>query len=169
MPLISCACVVDLVAHERQIVDDALRIHAVLFKDPLSVVARAAHRVDERHVIGDHLRKVLVARGNHNVHARFFTFDGKRGKHIVGLNARNLQQGNPLELDELENRRDLHAQLVGHGRTIGLVLRIDVVTKILSGCIKNAGRKIGLDDVKDRLEHPVEALDRSGRLAAARR
>ena len=67
--LVHAGHIVDRVADQHQVIDDALRRHAELVVHPGNVEHLAAHGVDQRDVRVDQLRQVLVARGDDGVDA----------------------------------------------------------------------------------------------------
>ena len=60
---------------------------------------------------------------------------------------------------------DLAAQVVGHGRAGGLVLRIPVVAEGLAFCVENAGAIIRRHVLVQAAQHVEHAVDGAGRLA----
>ncbi len=56
---------------QRQVVDDAAPAARRICADAVSIQARIGHRVDQRHVVADELRHVLVAGGDDRLPALF--------------------------------------------------------------------------------------------------
>ena len=160
--------VVDLVAHEREVVDDALGRNAVLFNHAVSVVELGVHRVEKRHVLVDELRHVLVARRDDDFHPFGSPFPGKRRNNVVGFDTGHDEKRPPEIRENLLKGRDLHAQIVGHRRTIRLVLGIHRVTEILPGRVENDDRTIGLHHALDAPEHAEKAPHGARRFAVRR-
>ena len=160
--------VVDLVAHEREVVDDALGRNAVLFNHAVSVVELGVHRVEKRHVLVDELRHVLVARRDDDFHPFGSSFPGKRRNNVVGFDTGHDEKRPPEIGENLLKGLDLHAQIVGHRRTIRLVLGIHRVTEILPGRVENDERTIGLHHALDAPEH-AEKTPHGARRFAVRR
>ena len=96
--------VVDRVADQREVVRDLLRRHAELRDHARAIELRVVHRVDERHVLVDELREVLVAGRDHGVAARARRGARERADHVVGLDALDAEQRYAHRLDRLEQR-----------------------------------------------------------------
>ena len=84
--------VVDLVAHQRQVINDLLRGNTKLFHHPIPVHGGFCHGVDEGNVVADQLGHVLVAGGHHHIDALAGGFMGQGADNIVGLHAGHNQQ-----------------------------------------------------------------------------
>ncbi len=129
--------VVDGIAHQHQVVDDAVRRHAELVEHAGLVQHLAAHGVDQGDVAVDQLRQVLVAGGHHRMHAAFGGAAGQRADHVIGLDPLDGQhrptQGAHGAVDGL----DLGRQVFRHGRTVRLVFRIQIVAERLATRIEN--------------------------------
>ena len=166
--LLDAGHVVDLVAHEGEVVDDALRRNAVLFNDALAVVELHVHRVDEHDVVVDELGHVLVARGDDALHARGARLFGDRRDHVVGLDAGHRNDGPAEVLQNAVKRFDLHAQVVGHRRTVALVLGEHLVAEVLPLRVEDDDGVIGLGKRPDLAEHAQKAPDGPRRLARTR-
>jgi len=131
--------VVDRVADQRQVVDDALGWHAELGKHAGGVERFVAHRVDQRHAFVDELRQILVAGRDHDVDALCSGLSRQRADHIVGLDAVDHQDRPAAGGDAGVDRLDLQAQVVGHRRPVGLVFGVPVVAEGLALGVENAG------------------------------
>gem|GEM_PF-7128087 len=101
--------VVDLVAHQREEIDDQLRAYAEFGLHALDVVDAAAHGVDQRDMRADQLRHVLVAGGDHHVAAERRALPGQGADHVVGLHALDVQQRQAEGAHRGVQRFDLHA------------------------------------------------------------
>ena len=160
--------VVDLVAHERKVVDDSLGVDPVLLHHALTVVELVVHGVEKDGLVVHKLRHVLVARGDDGVEAQGFGTLYQRRDHVVGFHARN-GQNRPAELlDDFAQRPDLHAQIVGHGRTVRLVFGKAFVAEVAPGRIEDDRRVVGLREAPYLAEHPEKTLHGSGRFVRAR-
>ena len=137
--LVHAGHVVDGVAHEGLVVQHLRRAHAELGLHAGQVASLAAHGVDDANVLGDELRQVLVAAGDDDLQALLRTHAGQRADHVVGLHAGHGQHAPAQQLDHLVDRRDLAAQIVGHGRAVGLVLGVDRVAKSGPRGVEHAG------------------------------
>ncbi len=136
--------VVHRIADERQVIEHAFGRNAELRLDARGVEALVRHRVDEGHVVADQLREVLVAGGNHATQAALLGFARERAYDVVRLHAVDLQQRPARGPYCVEERSDLRAEIVGHGRPVRLVLRVHVVAEGLASRIENAGEIVGL-------------------------
>ena len=121
--------VVDAVAHQRQVVDDALRRNAKLGLDAGDVERFIAHRVDQRDVLVDELRKVFVAGGDHHTMAAVRCERRQRSDRVVGFDAGHRQHRPTEQRHRLVDRVDLLHQRVGHGGALRLVLRVPLIAK----------------------------------------
>ncbi len=131
------------VADQRQVVDDLLGRHVELLLHASAVERRVAHRVDERDVLVDELRHVLVAGRDHRLLAGGRRLACERADHVVGLDALDAQQRHAQRLDGFEQRRDLRAQVVRHRRAVRLVLGEQVVAEGLARRVEHHGHALG--------------------------
>ena len=161
--------VVDLVAHQRKVVDHAFGRHAVLFNHAGAVIELRVHRIENHDIIVDELRKILVAGSDNRLDALALRHSGERPDDVVGLDSGDNEHLPAERRHYFFKGLDLHAEIVGHGRAIGLVLGIHLMTEGLSRRIENDRRHIGLRERMNAREHSEEALDRSGGLARRRR
>ncbi|MCY1512737.1 hypothetical protein D9M68_472090 [compost metagenome] len=157
--------VVDLVAHQREEIDDQLRTDTEFLFHAIHVEHATGHGVDQRNVPIDQLRHVLVAGGNHHRAIGRGAAAGQRADHVVGLHAFHAQQRQAQRAHAGMQRLDLHAQLVRHRRPIGLVLGEQLVAE---------GRPLGIEDHREgavgvllaqALEHVQHPFHRAGGLA----
>ncbi|MCY1284699.1 hypothetical protein D9M70_336140 [compost metagenome] len=154
--------VVDLVAHQRQVVDDQLGADAELGAHALDVVDAAGHGVDQGDVRADQLGHVLVAGGDHHVAALRGGLPGQGADHVVGLHALHAQQRQAEGAHAGVQRFDLHAQVVRHRRPVGLVFGEQLVAE---------GPTLGVEDHREgavrvllaqAFQHVQHALHRAG-------
>ncbi|CRI63432.1 hypothetical protein THIOKS11320081 [Thiocapsa sp. KS1] len=157
--------VVDAVAHQGQIVDDALGRDAELLFDTRRIQDRIRHGVHQRDMLADELRHVLVPGRDQCGDTLCGGAGGERADHVVGLHVRDDQERQPHRPDHLLQRQDLLAQLVGHGRPIGLVLGIDGVAKGLAWCVEDHADVVGSMLVDELAQHADDTHQRSGGLA----
>ncbi len=163
--LLDAGHVVDGVAHQRQVVDDALRRHAELGQHAGHVEPLVAHRVDQRDVLVDQLRQVLVAGGDDHLVAAGRGQARQRADGVVGLDARRHQHRPAEQLHHLVDRLDLPDQVFGHRRALRLVLGVPLVAEGVALGIEHAGRVLGLHVLQRALEHGHHAVDGAGREA----
>jgi hypothetical protein len=110
----------------------------------------------------DQLAQVLVAAGDHGVDPALGRHARQRSDDVVGLDARHVQHLPSQQLHHLVDRRDLRAQVVGHRRTVGLVLGIQVVAEGLARCVEHARRIVGAHVPAQLLHHVDHPADRAG-------
>ena len=91
-----------------------------------------AHRVDERDGAVDELRHVLVARRDQHLLARARGAAGEGADDVVRFDAVHAQHRQALGAQDREQRLDLRAQIVRHGRAVRLVFREDLVAEGLA-------------------------------------
>ena len=136
--------VVHGIADERQVIEHAFGRNAELRLDSRGVEALVRHGVDEGHAVGDQLREVLVAGGNHAAQAALFGLARERADDVVRLHSFDLQQGPARGPDGVEERLDLRAEVVGHGRSVRLVLRVHLVAESLASRVEDTGKIVRL-------------------------
>ena len=122
--LVDAGHVVDGVADQHQVIDDALGRHAELLALTPSHVQRfGAHGVDQRDVVVDQLRHVLVAGGDDALHALRRGLHRQRADHVVGLDAFDPSgPASPWRCTACMDRLDLARQVFRHRLAGGLVL-----------------------------------------------
>ncbi len=108
--------VVDRVADQAQVIDDAFRRHAELGDDAVAVEFFVAHRVDQRHMRIDQLRQILVAGRYHGIHAVPDRLHRQRADHVVGFDAFDHQDRPAHRAHRFVYRFDLPDQVVRHRR-----------------------------------------------------
>ena len=157
--------VVHLVAHQRQVVDDQFGTHPELFAHALHIHCGAGHGVDQGDEGVDQLGHVLVTGGDHHRAAGGSAVPGQGADHVVGFHIVDTQQWQPQRADAGMQRIHLAAQVIGHGRTVGLVVLEQGVAE---------GRPLGVEHYCEGAvrilpaqgqQHVQHALDRAGRLA----
>ena len=74
--------------------------------------------------------------------------------------------GRPMRLHRVEQRLDLRAQVVGHRRTMRLVLGEQVVAEGLAGRVEHHRDALGVVVLQELVEHVEHAEHRAGRFAA---
>ncbi len=155
--------VVDGVADEGQVIDDAVRRHAELGQHAGVIQALVAHRVDQHDLVIDELGQILVAGGDDRLHAARGGLHGQRADHVVGLDALDHQDRPAHEAHHFMDRLDLLAQVFRHRRTRSLVLGIQVVAEGLAFGIEHAGnvggRKVGAQAAQH-IDHAVHGAGR---------
>ena len=157
--------VVDAVADQGQVVDDALRRYAKLGDDPLPVQALVAHGVDQGDMLVHQLRQVLVAGGDEG-RQLLGRGAGRQGANdVVGLDRRHRQQRQPQGADDGVQGLDLLPQVVRHGRAVGLVLRVEVVTEGLARGVEDHRHQFRLVVLPQLAQHVDHAHQGAGGLA----
>lgn len=157
--------VVDGVAHQHQVVDDAVRRHAELVDHAGLVQHLAAHGVDQRDMAVDQLRQVLVAGGHHRVHAALGGAAGQRADHVIGLDALDGQHRPAQRAHGAVDGLDLRRQVFRHGRAVRLVFRIQIVPERLATRIENTCGILCLIVGYKLAQHIDHAVQRTRRFA----
>ena len=121
--------VVDLVAHKRQQIDNECRRHTKLRHHTIVIHGGVVHGVYERDVVIDQLRHIFVTGGDDDVSAALRCLHRERADDIVCLDTTNTDERQAHRANSIVYGVDLLAQLIGHGRPVGLVLCIDLVSK----------------------------------------
>ncbi|MPM86686.1 hypothetical protein SDC9_133777 [bioreactor metagenome] len=135
---------VDGVADQCQVIDDLFRRHAELGLDAGRVEHFLAHRVVPADLWPDQLGQILVTGGNQGVDAVVRSLRRQRADHVVGLDAVDAQHRPAGGGDGGVDRLDLGAQVVGHWRTVRLVLGIPVVAEGLALGVEDDGLVVRL-------------------------
>ncbi|MDR6205547.1 hypothetical protein QF025_004267 [Paraburkholderia graminis] len=151
--------VVDGIADQRQVVDNALRRHAEFGEHAGTVELFVGHRIDEGDMIRHELRQILVTSRHDHVHAALFRLGGKRADHVVGFHAVDHQKRPAERAHGHVNRLDLPRQIVGHGGTIRLIVGIPVVAKRFALGVEHARAILCCDflaHAPQHVDHPVE-------------
>ncbi len=105
--LLDAGHVVDGVADQREIVDDALGRHAELGDHAFAVEQFVAHGIDQRDPLRHQLGEILVAGRDHHLHAARLGGMRERADHVVGLDALDHQQRPAERAHRLVDRLDL--------------------------------------------------------------
>ena len=169
--LVDAGDVVDRVADECQVVDDAPGGDAEAADDAGLVERFVAHRVDQTDVRADELRQVLVAGGHHHLDSLRRRLCRQRADDVVRLDPVDDQQRPAEGGDGAVQRLDLAHEVVGHRRPVGLVERIPVVAEGASLGVEDAGLVVDSRRLMVALEppqHVEHAVNRAGRLALRR-
>ena len=145
--------VVHGVANQGLVVDHQPGRHAKLSLHTRHVAALVVHGVDDGDVLIHQLRQVFVAARDDHLHALGRGQAGQRANHVVGLHAGHIEHLPAHELNQLVDGLDLAAQVVGHGRALGLVGGVERVAKGGAFGVKDAGREIGAHVFAQLLHH----------------
>ncbi len=135
--LVDARNVVRAVADQREVVDDLLREHVELRLDAGPVQDGVGHGVDQRDLLVDQLRHVLVAGRDQHRLAGLGRTGRQSADHIVRLNAGDAQQRQAHAGDRLQERFGLGAQIIGHRRAVRLVLGEQIVAEGLARRVKH--------------------------------
>ena len=132
--------VVHRIAHQRKVINDLVRANAKLLDHRfVGIQPASTHGVHQHDVWAHQLCHVLVPSGDGHVDALRRSLQRQRADHIVGFDARHAQDRETKRGNQLQQRLDLHPQVVWHRWPIGLVLRIDFIAECLSGRIHHEG------------------------------
>ena len=156
--------VVGAVADQGEVVDDLFRVDVEPGLDRIAVEDAVGHRVDQRDLVVDELGQVLVARRHEHIQLVGRRRGAQRADHVVRLDALDLQQGQTHGPDRVEDGRDLRAQLVGHRRAGGLVLRVDVVAEGLAGRVEHDADSRARVLADELVDHRQDAVQGAGGL-----
>jgi hypothetical protein len=149
--------VVGGVADERQVVDDLLRLDVELGLHARTVHRRSGHGVDQRHQGADQLRHVLVAGGDHDLHAGGDGVSCQRPDDVVRFHALDAKQRQSQRLDTRKHRHDLRSELVRHGWPVRLVGLEQVIPEGSAGRIEDHGDVCGVRFAQELLQHAEHA------------
>ncbi|MCY1434073.1 hypothetical protein D9M71_501180 [compost metagenome] len=116
----------------------------------------------------DQLRHVLVTGGDDHRTIRRRAAAGQGADHVIGLDAFDAQQREAQGDHALVQRLDLHAHVVGHARTVGLVFGEHLIAKSPTLGVEHHGERTVRILLAQALEHVQHALDRTGRQAFGR-
>ena len=156
--------VVRLVAHQRQQVDHQPGRNPEFLLDTRHIEHQIGHGVDQGDMFIDQLGHVLVAGGNHHRPALGRGLAGESADHIVRLHTLHAQQRQPHRPDNAVNRLNLFAQLVRHGRTLGLVLGKHIVPESLALGVEHHRHRAARIVLEQAADHADHALHRPRRL-----
>ena len=113
----------------------------------------------------DELEHVLVGGDEHHLHRLAPHPVDERAEHIVGLEARHLEQRQPERLEDPLDEGDLAAEIVGHPRARLLVGRELLLAKGGARRIPRHRRVLRVLLAEQLQEHGGHAAHRVGRLA----
>ena len=113
----------------------------------------------------DQLRHVLVAGGDDRRPLQDGGLARQGADDIVRLHAGHEQQRHAHGADDVVNRRDLLAQVVRHGRAVGLVVGVQVVAEGLALGVENDGNGAAGIVGGKLAQHGDDAPHRPGRAA----
>ena len=150
--------IVNRIAHEHQVIDDAIRPDAKLIHDTCRIQLFTGHRVHQGDIGRDQLGKVFVACGDNRAHIVIGRPMRQRTDNVVGLDALDPEHGPAQRTDRLIDRLDLGGKVLGHGRTVGLVLRVHVFPERLAPDVEDTSRVVGLIIVHQFAHHVDYAI-----------
>ena len=156
--------VVHRIADEREVVDDGLRRHPELGRDAGRVEHRIVQVVDHGDVLAHELSHVLVPGAHQHIELPRPGLLGEGADDVVRLHSPHHQHREPERAHDGVDGLDLGAQLHGHGRTVGLVLRVEVVAERLALRVEDHRRELGLHLRLQPFEHVRHAVRGAGRL-----
>ena len=131
--------VVDAVAHQRQVIDDARGRHAELGQHAGLVEQLVRHGIDEPHLRVHELGQILVAGGNQHGNAGGGGLPRQGADDVVGLDAVDHDERPAQRADARVQRFDLGDEVVGHGRAMRLVFGIPCVAEGLALGVEDHG------------------------------
>ena len=169
--LVHAGHVVHRVAHEREVVDDAIGRHAELRLHAGGVeLLVVRHGVDPQHPVGHELRQVLVAGGDRPSPSRA---RARRASTSVPITSSastpsTTTSGQPSAGMISKSGPICAREVLGHRLARGLVFGIDLVAEGLALGIEHRGDIIRGEVLLELLEHAHHAADRARRLARRR-
>ena len=158
--LLHAGHVVHRVAHEGEVVDDALGRHAELGQDPGFIQRFVAHGVDQAHIGRDQLRQVFVAGGNQHPMTAGGRLARQGADDVIGFDAADLKHGPTQQAHHFVDGLDLLHQGLGHGRAVALVVGVPLVAEGGPGCVEHTGRMLGGVLLAQALHHGHHAVHR---------
>ena len=154
--------IVDRVADQGQVIDDAVRRHAELGQHAGFVEFFIVHRIDQRDLGVDQLGQVLVAGRDHGVHASRSSLYDERADHVVRLDPFDHQDRPTHRPHRLMDRCDLTRQVFRHRGALCLVFGIQVVAESLALGVEHAGDIGGRIVSPQAAQHVDHAVDGAG-------
>ncbi|BCO10012.1 hypothetical protein GF1_23880 [Desulfolithobacter dissulfuricans] len=154
--------VVRTVAGEGEIIEQLMRLEAIFRKDRGHVHELIAHGIPHHHLLGDQLQQVLVPGNDHHPAAGRHQVVHRRGDQIIGLHVVMFKSWDVIGLDDFPHIGNLRLQIIGHGRTVGLVLGIDAVPEHRASRIKSHRQALGLLFPDDTAKNGGKAIDGVG-------
>ena len=158
--------VVRAVAGEGEIVEQLAGRQAVLLRHRRLVHHPVVHRIPQGHIGGDQLEQVLVAGHDHHPAPLAGHAGRHRGDQVVRLLVVVLEHKDPVGGHALADVRDLHGQVLGHGRPVGLVPVVEPVTEYRSPGVEGHGPVLGAALAQQAPQDAEKAEDRVGRQPA---
>ena len=158
--------VVGRIAHQPQEVDELLGAHAVALPHLIGAVHRdvgdALLRGDDARQLARQLVGILVAGHEQGLEAQRLVAGGDGAQDVVALPTRHLHHGDGHGLKQLLHHGKLHAQLLVHGRALGLVLLegLDAMHRLAG--IEGTDHSIGRGDLDELAQHGQKAEHRVG-------
>ena len=128
-------------------------------------VADALERVKDSDVAVDELHRVPVARHDGDTVPVGDGLRRERREHVVGLDARDLDDRDAQDVEHLVEPVDLGPELVGHLVAAGLVVRVGGRALLVLADVEGDGDRSRLALDEQPHEHRDEAVDRVGELA----
>ena len=157
--------VVYLISHQGQKIDDQPRGNTKFLQYTRLIHNSLGHGVYQGDVWIYQLGHVLVTGGYNNRNARLTGLPGQGADHIIGLYSGLTDKRQAHGFDNFVDGLDLFPQFIGHGRAIGLVLRVHIIPKGFTLGIENHRQgAIGII-LLQAPEHVYHTLDRAGRMA----
>ena len=152
--LIDPGNVIDLVPHEREVINDPGRGNAEFRGDARFIEHLVTHRID-RHdfAILNELIEILVSGRDKALDAAGLRPGSKCPDHIIRLNALLNDELPAHRHDKLLNRADLAREIIRHRRTVRFVLRVDVRSERLPLRVKNTDAEVRLHDCPNGSQH----------------
>ncbi len=160
--LFDAGYVVDGVADEAQVIDDALGGHAEFCGHAGNVENFIAHRVDQGNVFVDQLGHVLVAGGNDGVQSGGGGLYRERADDVIGLDALDHQDRPTQGAHGGVDRFDLQCQVFRHGFAGSLVVGIEIITESLALGVEHTGNVTCGIIVAQSAQHIDDAVQRTG-------
>ncbi len=155
--------VIDLVAHQSQVIDDVLRTDAEFLFHARHIQHAAGHGVDQGDVAVDQLRHVLVAGGDHHWTIGCRAAACQRADHVIGFDAFDAQKRVAHTFDAGMQQVDLHTQIIRHARPVGFVIVIQRITERPALGVEHHGERAVRILAPQAFEHVEHALDGTGR------
>ena len=135
--------VVHGVANQRLVVHHQRRGHTKFGSHTGHVTHLATHGVDDGDVFVHQLAQVLVATGDDDLGALSRCHNRQRANDVIGLHAGHHHHRPAQQPHHFVDRVDLAAQLVGHGRAIGFVGGVPLVTEGRALGVENTDSVVG--------------------------
>jgi len=152
------------IPHEGEHVHHLSGSHAEAFLDPSLIDPDLAIPVvqylDLPGIIHQ-LQQVLVRTHDHRGEPCSRCLAGQGAQDVIGLEARQLHDGNVQGQDQLPDQGDLRPEVLGHLGTVGLVFRVDDVAEGGLGAVEDAGQVGRLVLVHQGQEHPGHGVGRT--------